>query len=100
MRGCSIYYKTFSNVLTVCVASSEHLITIKLMSGRQYKNDLSDVAENLWEHHKRGYRKSYKCINNSVGIPKRSKDMLESLIMKQPPLIYDVRITSLLLQQK
>lgn len=40
----SKYYKTFSNVLTIRTVSAEYLVAMKLMSGRQYKNDLSDVV--------------------------------------------------------
>lgn len=50
----SNYYKTFSNVLTVRTVSAEYLIAMKLRSGRQYKNDLSDVLGILAEHEKLG----------------------------------------------
>ncbi|GHU82605.1 hypothetical protein AGMMS50284_4750 [Clostridia bacterium] len=50
----SVYYKTFSNVCTVRTIAAEYLIAMKLMSGREYKNDLSDVAGVLWEHQKTG----------------------------------------------
>ena len=50
----SVYYKTFSNILTVRTVAAEYLVATKLMSGRRYKNDLSDVAGILWEHEKRG----------------------------------------------
>ena len=36
-------YKTFSNILHVRVISGKYLIAMKLMSGRIYKNDLSDI---------------------------------------------------------
>lgn len=48
------YYRTFSNVLTVRTIAAEYLIAMKLCSGRQYKNDLSDVLGILAEHEKRG----------------------------------------------
>lgn len=48
----SVYYKTFSNILTVRTVSAEYLVAMKLMSGRKYKNDLSDVVGILWEHQK------------------------------------------------
>lgn len=57
----SVYYKTFSNILTVRTISAEYLIAMKLMSGRQYKNDLSDVAGILLEH-----QKSKKTITREV----------------------------------
>lgn len=50
----STYYKTFSNILQVRTIEAEFLIAMKLMSGRTYKNDLSDIAGILWEHQKSG----------------------------------------------
>ena len=50
----SVYYKTWSNVLTVRTVAAEYLIAMKLRSGRQYKSDLSDVIGILYEHEKRG----------------------------------------------
>ena len=50
----SIYYKTYSNVLTIRTVSAEYLIAMKLKSGRQYKSDLSDVLGILAEHEKQG----------------------------------------------
>jgi len=55
----SVFYKTFSNILNVRMITAEYLIAMKLMSGRQYKNDLSDVAGILWEHQKRGKYQFY-----------------------------------------
>ena len=49
----SVYYKTYSNVLSVRTVSAEYLIAMKLRSGRQYKSDLSDVLGILAEHEKR-----------------------------------------------
>lgn len=45
----SIYYKTFSNVLTVRTVSGAYLVAMKLMSARQYKNDISDIVGILHE---------------------------------------------------
>ena len=50
----SKYYKTFSNVLKVRTVSAEYLVVMKLMAGRQYKNDLSDVVGILLEQQRRG----------------------------------------------
>ena len=44
----SVYYRTFSNVLQIRTVSAEYLIAMKLRSGRQYKNDLSDVQVFRW----------------------------------------------------
>lgn len=46
----SVYYKSYSNILTVRTVTSVYLIAMKLMSGRKFKNDLSDVVGILCEH--------------------------------------------------
>ena len=50
----SEYYRTFSNVVTFRTVTGEYLVAMKLMSGRQYKYDLSDVIGILWEQKKKG----------------------------------------------
>jgi hypothetical protein len=64
----SVYYKTFSNILNVRTIAAEYLIAMKLMSGRQYKNDLSDVAGILWEHQKRGNPIARETIDKAVAV--------------------------------
>ena len=62
----SVYYKTFSNVLTIRTVSAEYLIAMKLRSGRQYKSDLSDILGILAEHEKRGASISLSMIRKAV----------------------------------
>lgn len=62
----AVYYKTFSNVLTVRTISAEYLIAMKLRSGRQYKNDLSDVLGILAEHEKLGQPITMEQIKQAV----------------------------------
>ena len=50
----SVPYRTFSNILEVRTIKGEYLIAMKLMSGRQYKHDMSDIAGILWEHKESG----------------------------------------------
>lgn len=64
----SVYYKTFSNVITVRTVSAEYLIAMKLISGRQYKNDLSDIVGILWEHQKNGSPISRETIDKAVAV--------------------------------
>jgi predicted nucleotidyltransferase len=66
LLGVSVYYKTFSNVVTVRTVSAEYLIAMKLMSGRQYKNDLSDIVGILWEHRKNGEPISREVIDKAI----------------------------------
>jgi len=48
--------------------SAEYLIAMKLMSGRQYKNDLSDIAGILWEHQKNGNPISRDAIDKAITV--------------------------------
>ena len=81
----SVYYKTFSNILTIRTVSAEYLIAMKLMSGRRYKNDLSDIAGILWEHQKNGKPITKEAVNKAVELlygddatlPPASKTMLD-----------------------
>jgi len=52
LLAVSAYYRTFSNILQVRTVTAEYLIAMKLMSGRRYKNDISDIYGVLWEHTK------------------------------------------------
>ena len=62
----SLYYKTFSNIMQVRTVTAEHLIAMKLISGRQYKNDISDVYGILREHQKGGAPISKETILQAV----------------------------------
>lgn len=81
----SVYYKTFSNVIIVRLVSAEYLIAMKLKSGRQYKNDLSDVVGILWEHQKKGEPISKEAVEKALsvlykespGLKDTSKQVLE-----------------------
>ena len=64
----SVYYKTFSNVITVRTVAAEYLIAMKLISGRQYKNDLSDIVGILWEHQKSGDPISREAIDRAIAV--------------------------------
>lgn len=80
----STYYKTFSNILTVRTIDAEYLIAMKLMSGREYKKDLSDVLGILAEHKKHEKPISVDDIERAVDelygkekLPKSSLRLLE-----------------------
>jgi len=83
----SVYYKTFSNILAVRTITAEYLIAMKLMSGRQYKNDLSDIAGILWEHQKRGSPISREAVDHAMTVlyggwsevPVASKDYIRDV---------------------
>ena len=87
LEGASVYYKTFSNVLEIRTITSEFLIAMKLMSGRKYKNDLSDVIGILREHQNSGNPISYEQIEKAVSdlyggwanVPADSKEFIEAV---------------------
>lgn len=62
----SDYYKKFSNVLTVRYVKSEYLIAMKLMSGRVYKHDLSDIVGILKEEEAQGTPLDMDTIETAV----------------------------------
>ena len=83
----SVFYRTFSNILNIRVVAAEHLLAMKMMSGRQYKNDLSDIVGILWEHQKNGEPISREAIENAVVslygadavIPQISRQLLDTI---------------------
>lgn len=87
----SVYYRTFSNILTIRTISAEYLIAMKLRSGRKYKNDLSDVVGILAEHEKIEKSITIEMVNTAVmnlyggweGFPKDSKNFIEDVIKKK-----------------
>lgn len=62
----SKYYRTYSNVLNIRTISAEYLIAMKLMSGRRYKKDLSDIIGILSEQKRMGESLSYQQIDCAV----------------------------------
>lgn len=86
----SVYYREFSNVLTVRTVSAEYLIAMKLCSGRKYKKDLSDVIGILAEHEKRGEPITMDRIGKAVTdlygswnkIPEDSKNFIQEAMEK------------------
>lgn len=87
LAGFSEYYKTFSNILQVRTVSSEYLVAMKLMAGRQYKNDLSDIVGILVEQEERGDKLSLDRIKKAIvdlydeyeHIPENSRKFIESI---------------------
>ena len=84
----SVYYKTFSNILQVRIVAAEYLVAMKLMSGRLYKNDISDIYGILWEHQKSGEPLSKVSIEKAIvelygsleNLPESTAGLLEKVI--------------------
>ncbi len=51
---CSVYYRTFAQILSVRVVKAEYLLAMKLRSFRKYKNDVSDIVGILTAHKEMG----------------------------------------------
>ena len=88
LRIYSKHYRTFSNIVEIRTVSGEYLIAMKLMSGRKYKNDLSDVIGILKEESNAGnnismeqIRDAAKNLYGSYGaLPDDSKVFIEKLM--------------------
>lgn len=63
---CSKYYRTYSHVLQIRTVSGEHLVAMKLMSGRKYKNDISDIIGILCEEKQNGTPITVEQIEKAV----------------------------------
>lgn len=87
----SKYYKTFANILQVRTVSAEYLVAMKLMAGRQYKNDLSDIVGILIEQEERKKPLSFEVIQKAIvdlydsydKIPEESKVFMEAVYNKE-----------------
>lgn len=83
----SKYYKTFSNILKIRTISAEYLVVMKLMAGRQYKNDLSDVVGILIEQQKSGAEITLNRIKMAAcelydayeNLPESSRNFIEAV---------------------
>lgn len=87
----SKYYKTFSDFMQIRTVTSEYLVAVKLMAGRQYKNDLSDIVGILIEQEEQGDPLSLDRIKKAVvdlydsydRIPQNSRTLIESIYEKE-----------------
>lgn len=87
----SEYYKRFGYVLEVRTVSGEYLVAMKLMSGRQYKNDISDVIGILREQKERGKPLTLEMIKTAVcnlydrwdNLPQDSKELITEVMRNE-----------------
>lgn len=84
----SKYYKRFGYVLEVRTISGEYLIAMKLMSGRQYKNDISDVIGILREQKEHRKPLTFEMIKTAVSdlygswnnLPQDSRELITEVM--------------------
>ena len=87
----SKYYKTFANILQIRTVSAEYLVAMKLMAGRQYKNDLYDIVGVLIEQEERNEPLTFDIIQNAIidlydsydRIPEDSRIFIEAVYNKE-----------------
>lgn len=86
----SEYYRTFSSVLQIRTIRAEYLVAMKLMSGRQYKKDLSDIVGIIYEQQIAGKPLSYEMIDTAVrnlygdwnNISDHARDILDKIFAR------------------
>ena len=87
----SKYYKTFANILQIRTVSAEYLVAMKLMAGRQYKNDLYDIVGVLIEQEERNEPLTFDIIQKAIidlydsydRIPEDSRIFIEAVYKKE-----------------
>ena len=85
LREVSKHYRQYSNVLNIRTVAGEYLVAMKLMSGRVYKYDLSDIVGILFEHERRGEPVSKESVEDAVGflygneLPEKSKVFFDNI---------------------
>lgn len=83
----SKYYKRFGHVLEVRTVSGEYLVAMKLMSGRKYKNDISDIVGILREEQERGNALTLEKIQKAT---RNLYDSWENLPQESQELITEI----------
>lgn len=86
----STYYKTYSNIVTFRTVTGKYLLAMKLMAGRLFKFDRSDVIGILWEQEKNGEPLSLEDIKEAIVdlygsydvIPEDSAEFIERAIQE------------------
>lgn len=53
LRQYSVHYKEFGRILEIRTVQAEYLLAMKMISARDYKNDLSDIVGIIAEHQHR-----------------------------------------------
>ncbi len=104
----SKYYKTFSNVLQIRTVSSEYLVAMKLMAGRQYKNDLSDIVGILIEQEERGEALTLERIKRAIvdlydsyeRISENSRTFIEAIFGKEDLRVFYKQCRAMELENK
>lgn len=87
----SKYYRTFSHAIAFRIVSEEYLVAMKLMAGRKYKNDFSDIAGILQKHETAGnpinredvIRAAEELYGSWKAIPEENREYFENVILEE-----------------
>lgn len=94
----STYHRTYSNIVTIRTISNEYLIAMKLMAGRDYKYDLSDIIGILGEHKRHNNPIDHSLIEKAVcvlygswdALPESSIDFIKEVLNNEDfDILYD-----------
>jgi len=99
--GISKYHRTYSNVVQIRIVKGEYLAAMKLLSGRRYKYDLSDIVGIFWEQEKNGEPISIEDVYGAISylygedieLPESSQKILKriSLTDDYEALYHEIR---------
>mgnify|MGYP007038196958 CR=1 FL=1 len=99
---CAKYYRTYSNILRIYTVSGKYLVAMKLMSFRDYRNDISDVIGIIDTHRKRNEDISLPDIKFAAkelygsyeALPQLAREFLEDLFSRDDlDELYNKRIS-------
>lgn len=66
LRQHSVHYRDYHKLISVRTINNEFLIAMKLVAGRMYKNDISDIVGIVNESEKRGVLITKENVSNAV----------------------------------
>ena len=100
IRQYATYYKTFSNVVRVYTLKAEYLVAMKLVAGREYKKDCSDIVGILREQKANGKPLAFEDINRAViemygswdAVKQYPKELLEDSLVGDLDKIFEEQV--------
>lgn len=66
LRQYSVHYKEFGRILEIRTIRAEYLLAMKMMSARDYKNDLSDIVGIIAEHQQRQLPLTWEMVDRAM----------------------------------
>jgi hypothetical protein len=91
LNKISVFNRNISNVLEIRTINSEYLVAMKLMAGRKYKHDFSDIAGIFLEHEKNGNSLKKENIDNAVNILYGGWEKIPQFSIKYINKVYETK---------